>query len=121
VKSALAVIRGSEIKGLAHITGGGLTENAPRVVPDDLDVEIDLGAWAPPPVFQWIAKMGGVEEREMLRTFNCGIGMIVIVPTKHADEAQTLLTQSGERAFRIGKLVTGKGEPSVRYRGRLAV
>ena len=121
VKSALIAIRGSEVKGLAHITGGGLTENAPRVVPDDLDVEIDLGAWAPPPLFQWIAKMGGVEEREMLRTFNCGIGMIVIVPTKHADEAQKLLTQSGERVFRIGKLVTGKGEPSVRYRGRLAL
>ena len=68
------------MKGFAHITGGGLTENAPRVVPDDLDIEIDLGAWTLPPVFQWLARSGGVDEREMLRTFNCGIGMIAIVP-----------------------------------------
>jgi phosphoribosylformylglycinamidine cyclo-ligase len=119
VKSALAAIGGSEMMGFAHITGGGLTENAPRVVPDGLDLAIDLGTWALPPVFQWIAKMGGVEEREMLRTFNCGIGMIAIVPVARADEAQAVLTRAGERVFRIGHLVKGKGESVVRYRGRL--
>ena len=120
VKSALALIRGSEVKGFAHITGGGLTENAPRVVPDDLDIEIDLGAWALPPVFQWVMRQGGVEEREMLRTFNCGIGMVAIVPADKADEAQAILAKAGERVFRIGHLIKGKGEPTVRYRGHFA-
>lgn len=119
VKSALAAIRGSDVKGFAHITGGGLTENAPRVVPDDLDIEIDLGAWPLPPVFQWLARMGGVEEREMLRTFNCGIGMIAIVPAARAEEAQSILTAAGERVFRFGRLIASKGEPTVRYRGHL--
>jgi phosphoribosylformylglycinamidine cyclo-ligase len=121
VQSALALIRGGDVKGFAHITGGGLSENVPRVVPDDLDIEIDLGAWRLPPVFQWLAKLGGVEEREMLRTFNCGIGMIAIVPTKHADEASRVLTDAGERVFRIGRLITGKGEPSVRYSRQLSL
>jgi phosphoribosylformylglycinamidine cyclo-ligase len=120
VKSTLALIRGGDVKGFAHITGGGLTENVPRVVPDDLDIEIDLGAWRLPPVFQWLAKMGGIDEREMLRTFNCGIGMIAIVPTKHAGEASRVLTEADERVFRIGRLITGKGEPKVRYRGQFA-
>jgi len=120
VKSALAAIRDAQVKGLAHITGGGLTENAPRVVPDDLDLEIDLGAWALPPVFQWLARSGGVEEREMLRTFNCGIGMIAIVASEHATQAQAILTAAGERVFRLGHLIKGKSEPTVRYRGHLS-
>ncbi|MEQ1865527.1 MAG: phosphoribosylformylglycinamidine cyclo-ligase, partial [Micropepsaceae bacterium] len=120
VKSALALIRSGHVKGFAHITGGGLTENAPRVVPDDLDIEIDLGAWKLPPVFQWLARAGGVEEREMLRTFNCGIGMLAIVPAEHATQAQSILTAAGERVFRLGHLIPGKGEPVVRYRGHLS-
>jgi len=120
VKSALALIRDGTVKGFAHITGGGLTENAPRVVPDDLDLDIDLGAWALPPVFQWLARSGGVEEREMLRTFNCGIGMIAIVPEQDVAQAQSILTAAGERVFRLGRLVKGKGEPTVRYRGHFA-
>jgi phosphoribosylformylglycinamidine cyclo-ligase len=119
VKSALALIRGGEVKGFAHITGGGLTENAPRVVPDDLDIAVDLGAWTLPPVFQWLARHGGVDEREMLRTFNCGIGMIAVVPPARADEAVKILTDAGERVFRLGSLIRGKGEPVVRYKGRL--
>ena len=95
-------------------------DDAPRVVPDNLDIEIDLGTWRLPPVLQWLAKHGGVEEREMLRTFNCGIGMIAIVPAARADEARAVLANAGERAFRIGQLIAGKGEPVVRYRGHLA-
>jgi phosphoribosylformylglycinamidine cyclo-ligase len=121
VKSALAAIRGSDVKGFAHITGGGLTENVPRVVPDDLDIDIDLGAWALPPIFQWLARAGGVEEREMLRTFNCGIGMIAIVAPARADDARRILGDAGERVFRLGQLIKGKGEPTVRYRGRLSI
>lgn len=121
VKSALAAIRGSDVKGLAHITGGGLTENMPRVVPDDLDIEIDLTSWTPLPIFQWLARTGGIEEREMLRTFNCGIGMIVVVSPQRADEAAHLLTAAGEKVFRLGSLIKGNGEPTVRYKGRLAL
>ena len=120
VKSALKLIRSGNVKGFAHITGGGLTENTPRVVPDDLDIEIDLASWALPGVFQWLARMGGVEEREMLRTFNCGIGMIAIVPAEQALDAQKLLTGEGERVTRLGRLIKGKGEPMVRYRGHLS-
>ncbi|MEQ1756144.1 MAG: phosphoribosylformylglycinamidine cyclo-ligase [Micropepsaceae bacterium] len=118
VKSALNLIRKGEVKGFAHITGGGLTENCPRVVPDDFDLEIDLGSWKVPPVFQWLAKAGGVEEGEMLRTFNCGIGMIAIVPEAKAAAAIQILRDSGEDVFILGRLVIGKGEPRVRYKGR---
>lgn len=118
VKSALALIRLGDVKGFAHITGGGLTENAIRVVPDDLDLEIDLGSWMMPMIFQWLAKSGGVEEREMLRTFNCGIGMIAIVPAAHAVKAVEILVASGQTVHTIGRLIKGKGEPRVRYRGR---
>ena len=121
VKSALGAIRESEVKGFAHITGGGLTENVPRVVPHGLDIEIDLGSFAPLPVFQWLARMGGVDEREMLRTFNCGIGMIAVVPEARADEAARVLTSAGERVARLGRLIKGKGEPTVRYKARLAL
>ena len=74
-----------------------------------------------PAVFQWLAKAGGVEEREMLRTFNCGIGMIAIVPADKAEAAVQILTEAGEQVFTLGKLVAGKGEPRVRYTGRLGL
>ena len=117
VRSALALIRKGDVKGFAHITGGGLTENAPRVVPDGLDLDIDLKAWTMPPVFQWLSRAGGVEQKEMLRTFNCGIGMIAIVSPDHAEQARAILTEAGEQVFTLGHLVAGKGEPVVRYRG----
>jgi phosphoribosylformylglycinamidine cyclo-ligase len=121
VKSALSLIRKGDVKGFAHITGGGLTENAPRVVPDDMDLEIDLGSWRVLPVFQWLAKAGGVDEREMLRTFNCGIGMIAIVSPDKAAAAVQILSEAGEQVFTLGRLVAGKGEPRVRYTGRLGL
>ena len=90
-------------------------------MPDDLDIEIDLAAWTPLPVFQWIARSGGVDEREMLRTFNCGIGMIVVVPEASADATTRILSEAGEKVSRLGRLIKGNGEPTVRYKGRLAL
>src|SRR6185437_10267370 len=86
VKSTLAALHTGGIKGLAHITGGGITENLPRALPEGLDAEIDLGAWQPQPVFGWLAKSGGIDHREMLRTFNCGIGLIAVSSEKSAGQ-----------------------------------
>jgi phosphoribosylformylglycinamidine cyclo-ligase len=119
IKSGLAAIRGGGVTGLAHITGGGITENLPRALPDGLDAEIDLSAWTPPPVFGWLAKSAGIAEREMLRTFNCGIGLVAIVSPDKADVAIAAFNVNGERATRIGTLVVGEGEGKVRYRGAL--
>jgi phosphoribosylformylglycinamidine cyclo-ligase len=119
IKSGLAAIRGGGVKGLAHITGGGITENLPRALPEGLDAELDLSAWTPPPVFGWLSKSAGIAEREMLRTFNCGIGLTVIVAAERADDAIAAFNDNGEQAVRIGTLVAGEGEGKVRYQGAL--
>ncbi len=119
VKSALAAIRAGGVKGLAHITGGGITENLPRALPEGLDAEIDLASWTPLPVFGWLAKSAGIAEHEMLRAFNCGIGLVVVVAAEKADEAIRIFADAGETAVRIGALVPGSGEAKVRYRGAL--
>jgi len=121
VKSALSAIRQGGIKGLAHITGGGITENLPRVLPDGLDAEIDLGSWVPSPVFSWLASSSGIAVPEMLRTFNCGIGLIVIAEAEKADDVIAAFAAAGETATEIGRLVSGAGkEATVRYRGAWA-
>ena len=120
VKSALAAIRAGGVKGLAHITGGGITGNLPRVLPDDLDAEIDLGSWKLLPVFAWLAREAGLEPDEMLRTFNCRVGLIAIVDAAKADGVIAAFEHAGEIAHRIGTLVKGKGEPGVRYKGTLS-
>jgi len=116
VKAALAAIRAGGIKGLAHITGGGITENVPRVLPRTLDAEIDLSAWGLPPIFGWLAHEAGLPEAEMLRTFNCGVGLIAVVePTKARDVIDAFKAE-GENAFWIGALdKAGGAEPTVRY------
>ena len=119
VKSALAAIRTGGVKGFAHITGGGITENLPRALPDGMDAEIDLSTWAPLPVFGWLSKSAGIAEKEMLRTFNCGIGLIAVVDAEKADEIISAFKAAGEAATRIGALVPGEGEAKVRYRGAL--
>ena len=119
VKSALEAIRTGGVKGLAHITGGGVTENLPRALPDVLDAEVDLSAWAPPPVFGWLAKSAGIAEQEMLRTFNCGVGLISVVAAECAGKLIDAFQECGDKAFRIGTLVSGEGEAKVRYRGAL--
>ncbi len=119
VKSALEAIRTGGVKGLAHITGGGITENLPRALPPGLDAEVDLAAWTPPPVFGWLAKSARIAEREMLRTFNCGIGLVAVVAPEHAGHVIDAFQECGEKAWRIGKLVSGRGEAKVRYQGAL--
>ena len=117
VQPALAAIRAGGVHGLAHITGGGLTENLPRILPEGLGAEIDLGAWALPPVFKWLAEAGGVTAPEMLKTFNCGIGMVLVVDAARAEDLSGLLGQMGETVVPLGDVVPGQG---VRYSGTLA-
>ncbi len=122
VKSLLKVLRkGAAVKALAHITGGGFTENIPRVLPKATVAEIDLDAVPFPPVFRWLADTGGVAEREMLRTFNCGIGMIVVVAAKDAKTVAAQLKRSGEKVVTLGHIRKRKGkEEQVAYSGTLS-
>jgi phosphoribosylformylglycinamidine cyclo-ligase len=115
-----ALRRTAAIKALAHITGGGYPENIPRVLPDGLGVRIDLAAVPVLPVFRWLAEQGGVAEREMLRTFNCGLGMIVIGASAKAGEIEAALRGSGEDPVRLGEVVAAAGERVV-YDGSLAL
>ncbi|MFP5480583.1 MAG: phosphoribosylformylglycinamidine cyclo-ligase [Alphaproteobacteria bacterium] len=116
VRQALAAIRAGGVHGLAHITGGGLTENPPRVLPDGLACEIDLGAWQLPPVFRWLATTANMSEPELLKTFNCGIGMILVVAEDRAKDLTQLLEAEGETVTRLGRVVEGQG---VVYKGKL--
>jgi phosphoribosylformylglycinamidine cyclo-ligase len=122
VKPLLQALRaGAPIKALAHITGGGFPDNLPRVLPDGVGVALDLDAIAPPPVFGWLAREGGVATPEMLRTFNCGIGMVVVVAEADADATLAALAAAGERATRIGRLVAQAGPERVVTGGTLAL
>jgi phosphoribosylformylglycinamidine cyclo-ligase len=120
VKQALAAIRAGGVHGLAHITGGGLTENPPRVLPEGLACAIDLGAWQLPPVFRWLASTANMSEPELLKTFNCGIGMVLVVAADRAEALTALLQAEGECVIRLGAIVESRGEgQGVVYRGRL--
>lgn len=127
VRSCLEAIRTGGVKGLAHITGGGITDNLPRCLPEGLDAEVDLSAIAVLPVFQWLSKTAGIAESEMLRTFNCGIGMIAVSDEKNAGHVIDAFQEAGNHATRIGKLVSnmggsaagGSGDAKVVYRGAL--
>ncbi len=116
VKQALAAVRAGGVHALAHITGGGLTENLPRVLPEGLGAQIDLGAWTLPPVFGWLTETGGMAEAELLKTFNAGIGMVLVVDADSADDLTSNLTGSGETVYRLGSVIKGDG---VSYKGAL--
>ena len=121
VKPILAALRaGLGIKALAHITGGGFIDNIPRVLPDHLAAHVDLGAIATPKVFGWLAKVGGMSEREMLRTFNCGVGMLVAVAPADAQKLIDHLTEAGETAAVVGQLTARAADP-VTFAGKLAL
>ena len=102
VKPILATLEQVNIKGMAHITGGGLTENIPRVLPNGLQAVIDSKSWTRPPLFQWLQSAGNISDDEMHRVFNCGIGMVVIVSANDADKARELLTAQGETVSVLG-------------------
>ena len=112
-------VKPGTIKGLAHITGGGFIENIPRVLPDGTAARLDLGAVLPPPVFGWLARVGGIEEAEMLRTFNCGIGMVVIVAADDVGAVTDALIAEGETPVKIGDVVEAGEGPRVVTHGRL--
>jgi phosphoribosylformylglycinamidine cyclo-ligase len=112
VKPVLALMEEVRVKGLAHITGGGLAENLPRAIPETLKAAISRSAWKMPPLFEWLRREGEVAEAEMLRVFNCGIGMAIVVAAGSADAARRALTASGETVFRIGRIeARSSGEP----------
>ena len=130
VKPVLKAIRETgAVKALAHITGGGLSENVPRILTDGLAAHIGLGTWKAPPVFGWLMQAGALDEAEMLRTFNCGIGMVIVAAQDGADAVLRALQAAGETPIRIGDLEPGRGVKSqakgkgeaeaVRYSGLL--
>ena len=110
VKAILALMQALSIKGLAHITGGGITENLPRILDDSVHAEIETGSWQQGEVFDWLASRGSIETDEMRRTFNCGVGMIVVVDNDDLDAALRSLFASGENAWHIGRVAAGGGE-----------
>ena len=118
VKNLLQLIREVDVRAMSHITGGGLPENIPRVLPDDTIAAIDTQSWDLPPVFQWLKNAGGVAVEEMYRTFNCGIGMIVCVPADQKDLALDTLNALGEKAWQVGVIETADtsgAQAKVRY------
>jgi phosphoribosylformylglycinamidine cyclo-ligase len=116
VRPALAALRAGGVHALAHVTGGGLTENVPRVLPDGAGAELDLDAWELPGVFRWLARTGGLDAAEMLRTFNCGVGMVLAVDADRAEAIAALLAGAGETVLRLGHVGS---RPGVTYSGAL--
>ncbi len=116
VKQLLALFREVDVHALAHNTGGGLTENVPRVLPEHTAAVIDPNSWPRPPVFDWLQNQGNIDPMEMLRTFNCGIGMVVCVAAEDADKASAILQAQGETVHRLGRIESCDcAEPCVRY------
>lgn len=121
IKSVLATLKANVgVQALCHITGGGLTDNLPRVIPDGLAAKVDLSAIPPLPVFNWLAAVGNVSEAEMLRTFNCGVGMVLFVKQAKVQKALDALLAQGEHPFVMGEMVAHQGAPIVLPHGALA-
>ena len=115
VKSLLNLIAQQPVHALAHITGGGITENVPRVLPENTVANVKLGSWPTQPLFDWLQEEGNISDDEMLKTFNCGIGMVVCVAKERVDAVLDVLKDSGESAFVIGDIAKADGEPKVNY------
>ena len=115
VKSLLNLIAQQPVHALAHITGGGITENVPRVLPENTVANVKLGSWPTQPLFDWLQEEGNISDDEMLKTFNCGIGMVMCVAKERVDTVLDVLKDSGESAFVIGDIAKADGEPKVNY------
>ena len=105
VRSCLAAIGTGGVKALAHITGGGLVENVPRVIPETVSVALDAERWPLPPVFRWLAETAGIARSELARVFNCGLGMVAVVDTAKADAVERAFAAQGETVYRVGRVV----------------
>jgi phosphoribosylformylglycinamidine cyclo-ligase len=105
VKTVLNLMSDFTVKGLAHITGGGFPGNVPRVLPKGVQARIDPTSWPRPPIFGWLQRQGKIDDEEMLRVFNCGVGMVMIVPAHQANDVLDRIIAVGERAYRIGEIV----------------
>jgi phosphoribosylformylglycinamidine cyclo-ligase len=110
VKPLLALMEKLPVKGMAHITGGGLTGNIPRVLPDNCAVELSRSAWNWGPLFDWLQKTANIDNAEMYLTFNCGIGMVVVMAAEHAEAAKAELSQAGETVYTLGQVVARQGQ-----------
>lgn len=117
VPTLLSLLLDTQVNGLAHITGGGLVENPPRMLPPGTRAVIDLRTWTLPPIFRWLQTEGRIAGDELRRTFNCGIGMLVCVPKQEADQALDRLRELGERAWMVGEIQAGEGPPAVEFVG----
>ncbi|MBE2293327.1 MAG: phosphoribosylformylglycinamidine cyclo-ligase [Phycisphaerales bacterium] len=115
VKSVLGLLQQLEVHAIAHITGGGLTENLPRVLPAGSKAIIDTASWQRPAIFQWLQQQGGVAAAEMWRTFNCGVGMVICVAAADAEQAQTILREAGETVWPLGRIAAGADAPCVEF------
>lgn len=113
VKSCLAAIKAGGVKGLSHITGGGLLENIPRVLPEGLAASLSFGSWEMLPIFTWLKQKGNITAHEMLRTFNCGVGMVVIVSADKASAVSEIIGSHGQKVFTIGEIVKQTGDEQV--------
>jgi len=113
VKSILGLLEQIDVNAMSHITGGGLLENLPRVMPENTRAQISADSWELPEVFKWLQEQGNIDMQEMYRTFNCGIGMVLVVNAEDADSAIELLNKAGESAFKLGEITSSSGEPDV--------
>ncbi len=116
VKTVLALLDSVPVHAIAHITGGGITENLPRVLKEGLQANIHLNRWEQPSIFKWLQEQGNVSAEDMLLTFNCGVGMVITVPAEHEQTVLKKLAELGEIAFVLGEIVEGSGEPKVVYK-----
>ncbi len=115
VRSVLSVLEHHPVHAMAHITGGGLTENIPRVLPEGSCAQIALDSWTTPAVFDWLERAGGIEQAEMLRTFNCGVGFVLVVPATSADAVTAALEAEGETTIALGEIVAQTTEDQVQF------
>lgn len=113
IKSLQDSLGSSALHAMSHITGGGLTDNLPRVLPDDLAASIDTSSWHLSELFTWLQTQGNINQSEMYRTFNCGVGFVIVMPKEHADQAITILTEAGEKAWQIGEMIKRQADAVV--------